>query len=215
MPIFRRHGKIALPQGGNIFIESDIRTLTKGLKRVGGNIPRAQTRALNKTLLKTRTQARKGIAKKFNLPAKVVNPTITSVNATRSKGIAYLQGRGSRIPIYKTKGAKTQKRLGVSVNTGTGRRVIKHTFIATMPSGHIGIFKRTLGVPVKRFYYKTADGRVNNRQLPIRELTFPPMSHMITNQRVATELFKFFTNDYPLQLRRQLNAEMDRARGVG
>ena len=212
----RRVGKIELPSGDSLIVESDIRNLSKMLKRVGGpGLQRAKTRATNKTLLKTRTQARKGLAKKFNLPAKSVNPHITSINATRTKDVAILQGRGARIPIYQTKGAKTQKKLGVAVNTGTGRRVIKHTFIGTMPSGHIGIFKRTLGKPVRRVYYKTDKGTTNNRALPITELKFPPMSHMLTNRVVGDKLFKFYRTEYPGQLRKQLNSEWDKARGVG
>lgn len=216
MARFRRIGKVELPSGNSIIIESDIRSLTKIMGHVSKiGLSRARTRATNKTLLKTRTQARKGLAKKFNLPAKEVNAHITSINATRGKDIAILQGRGARIPIYKTKGAKTQKKLGVAVNTGTGRRVIKHTFIGTMPSGHVGIFKRTLGKPVKRVYYKDEQGKTNSRALPIRELKFPPMSHMLTNKKVANKLMDFFTREYPSQLRAQLNSEWNKARGIG
>jgi hypothetical protein len=216
MPVFRRVAEIKLPSGNEIYVESDIQSLTKILRHVSkSGLQRARTRATNKTLLKTRTQARRGLAKKFNLPAREVNPKLVSVNATKSKDTATLIGKGSRIPIYKTKGAKTQKKLGVAVNTGTGRRVIKHTFIATMPSGHVGIYKRTLGVPVRRFYYKDSQGRTQNRALPIRELMFPPMAHMLTNPRVAGPLFDFYTREYPGQLRIQLNSEWDKARGRG
>ena len=182
------------------------------MSKVG--VQRATTRATNKSLLKTRTQARKSLAKRFNLPAKVINPTITHRGATRTRDRAIIQGRGSRIPIYKTKGSKTQKRLGVSVNTGTGRRVIKHSFIATMPSGHTGIFKRTNNVADKRVRYVDSQGRRNTRALHIRELTFPSPAHMIVNRRVADPLFKFYTDDFPTQLKRQLNAEMDKARPI-
>ena len=216
MPILRKVGAIALPSGDELIIESDIRSLTKILKHVSKTgLARARTRATNKTLLKTRTRARKGLAKKFNLPAKLINAQVRSRNATRGKDTAILEGIGARIPIYKTKGAKTQKKLGVAVNTGTGRRLIKHTFIATMPSGHTGIFKRTLGKRVKRIYYKDSQGRTNSRSLPIRELKFPPMARMLTNKKVANPLMDFFTKEYPTQLRRQLNAEWNKARGLG
>ena len=216
MGTLRRVAKLELPSGNDIIVESDIRSITKILRHVSkSGLSRARMRATNKTLLKTRTRARKGLAKKFNLPAKVINPQVTHINATRNKNTAILQGRGSRIPIYKTKGAKTQKKLGVAVNTGTGRRVIKHTFIGTMPSGHIGIFKRTLGKPVKRVYYKDSAGRTNNRSLPIRELTFPPMAHMLTNKKVANPLMDYYIREYPNQLRAQLNSEWNKARGIG
>lgn len=206
--------KLDIPEVGTIFIRSDIDRLSKGINKLSSTgVPRATTRAINKSLLKTRSQARKGIAKKFNLPAKVVNPTITHKNAVRQNGTAYIQGRSSRIPIIKTKGSKTQKRLGVSINTGTGRRVLKHSFLATV-GNHTGVFKRTLGVPVRRVRYVTDTGQRQTKSLPISELTFPPMSHMLTNKGVAVPLFKFFVKDYPIQLRRQLNFEFDKARGL-
>ena len=203
-----------LGEVGTIQVWSDIGAMSRGLNAISRTgVPRAITRATNKSLLKTRTQARKGLAKKFNLPAKVVNPMVTHKNAGRPGSSAYIQGRGGRIPIFKTKGAKTQKRLGVSINTGTGRRIIRHSFIATMHSGHTGVFKRTLGASVKRVRYVNEQGQRQTKTLPITELTFPPMAQMITNRTVAPKLFKFFTDDYPIQLQRQLNAEWDRARG--
>ena len=216
MPL-QRIGVLKIPEVGNIIISSDIERLKKGINKLSRTgIPRAVTRAINKSLLKTRTQARKGLAKKFNLPAKVINPTITHKNAVRSNGTAYIQGRSGRIPIIKVKGSKTQKRAGVSINTGTGRRVIKHTFLATMQSGHTGVFKRTGATRSRKVSrVSPSTGKTYQTHLPIRELSFPPSSHMLTNRRVAAPLFDFYTKDYPVQLRRQLNAEFDKAKGAG
>ncbi len=206
--------RMDLQGGGNIQVWSDIRAMSKGLNALSKTgVPRAIARATNKSLLKTRTQARKAIGRKYNLPAKVINPEITKRNATRTNPSAYIQGRGSQIPIFKTKGSKTQKRLGVSVNTGTGRRVIKHTFIATMPSGHVGVYKRRVGGRVQRIRYINEQGKPQTKTLPITELQFPSTAHMITNPSNATKLFNFFTNDYPIQVQRQLNAEWDKVRG--
>lgn len=205
---------IDIPEVASIRVMSDIELLKKGVRqltRVG--LPRAINRATNKSLLKTRTQARKAIRLKFNLPGKVVNPLISSKNAGKGNDQAYIQGRGSQIPIYKVTGKPKQKPLGVSINTGTGKRIIKHAFIAKVQSGHIGVFKRTLAKGGKRVPYVDTKGRKQNKNLPIRELKFPSPAHMLTQPRFAEKLFTFFTRDYPLQLRKQLNNEFDKAGG--
>lgn len=203
-----------IPDVGKIRVQSDIDLLQKGVRQLSKTgVPRAFTRAGNKSLLKTRTKARKALQLKFNLPATLVNREITSKNANKGNPIAYIQGRGSRIPLIKVKGGVTQKRLGVSINTGTGRRIIKGAFLATMPSGHTGVFKRTSGVPIRRVRYVNDKGQRQTRALPIRQLTFPPMARMLTNKRMANSLFTFYTRDFPLQLRKQLNFEFDKAGG--
>lgn len=207
--------KTEIPDVGEISVWSDIRLLTKGVNRLNRKgVPRAITRATNKALLKTRTQTRRQLAKKFNLPAKEVNKTVTHRNASLNNGTAYIQGRGSQIPIIKVKGSVTQKRLGVALNTGTGRRVIPHSFIATMASGHTGVYKRVGRKAGKRVRYIDSMGRRQTSALPIRELKFPSPAHMITNKKFANGIFQFFTQDYPTQLKRQLNYEWDKARGL-
>ena len=206
---------IDIPEVGKLRIFSDIELLQKGVRQLSKTgVPRAILRATNKSLTKTRTVARKAIRAKFHLPAKVVNPQLTSKAANKSNPSVWLQGRGSQIPIIKVTGGATQKRLGVSINTGSGKRVIKHTFIAKMRSGHIGVFKRTGRVADKRVTYRDSKGKLQNRALAITELKFPPIAHMLTNPKFANKLFKFYTRDYPIQLRRQLNAEFDKAGGV-
>lgn len=207
--------KIVIPEVGAIRVMSDIALLKKGVRQLSkAGIPRAIMRATNKSLGKTRTLVRKELRAKFNLPGKVVNPLITSRNVRRGSAVAVIQGRGSQIPIYNVKNKPIQKPLGVSINTGTGKRIIKHAFIARMQSGHIGVFKRTHKKGKRRVGYIDKEGKKQNKTLPIRELKFPSPAHMITRPRFATKAMKFFTRDYPIQLRRQLNSEFDKAGGT-
>lgn len=205
--------KIDIPDVGSISVLSDIKLLEKGVRQLSkSGIPRAHMRATNKSLMKARTQARKAIRLKFNLPSKVVNPLITHRNASISTD-GYIQGRGSQIPIIRVRTKPTQKPLGVAINTGTGRRIIKHSFIAKMRSGHTGVFQRTKRKGGRRVPYVDTRGRKQNKNLPIRELKFPSPAHMITQSSFANKIFNSFTKDYPIQLRRQLNFEFDRLGG--
>ena len=202
-----------VPDVGAIRVFSDIELLKKGVRQLSKTgIPRAIMRSTNKSLAKTTTQVRRELRAKFALPTKVVNPLVTKHSAGMNTD-GYIQGRGSQIPIYKVKKVPVQKRLGVSIDTGTGTRLIKHAFIARMDSKHIGVFKRTFKKGGKRVPYIDKKGKRQNSNLPIRELKFPSPAHMITQPRFADKAFKFFTRDYPLQLRRQLNFEFDKAGG--
>lgn len=201
-----------------IRVFTDIERIKKGVSQLSRTgVDRAIVRATNKSLLKTRTMARKEFSKRFNLPLRtVVNKQILSFNASKTRKEAVISARGSRIPIIKVVGGAKQFKLGVKAKTGRGgKRLIRGAFIATMRSGHTGVYKRVLGMPARRVTYKSpTTGRLNTSALPVRELMFPPLASMLVRPEIANPLFKFFTRDYPLQLRRQLNAEFDKAGGL-
>lgn len=195
--------------GVQVDIFSNLDTLRKRIRLFGKRgVERAHVRAINKSVMKTKTQARRALTDKFNLPNKLINQQLIPIKARTGKQAAGLQGRGAQIPLIDAKGGKTQTKVGVRMNTGGGSRVIRGAFIATMKSGHTGIFKRNVGGRnPRRVKYVTSAGQRQTKFLPIRELKFPSMAHMITNKKFARPLFRFFTIDYPIQLRRQLNVE--------
>lgn len=77
-----------------------------------------------------------GLARKDTAPAIVIRPF--SKPSTLS---ATVLGRGAPIALYKFKARQTRK--GVSASAWGTRRVYPGTFIATMKSGHTGVFRRT------------------------------------------------------------------------
>lgn len=104
--------------------------------------PRVMARAINRAATSTRTVMQRLVAKDTKLKVGAVRDQI---RIEKAKPVADgLRARiiitGARIPLYLF-GARPTKR-GVSANTGQGRKVYPHTFIARMKSGHIGVFER-------------------------------------------------------------------------
>ena len=64
-----------------------------------------------------------------------------------------------------------QTRRGVSVRIGPKRKVIRNTFLARMPSGHIGVFSRR-----------------GNGRLPIDELFTIAISEAFSSKKVAAAM---------------------------
>jgi len=111
----------------------------------------ASMRSLNKTALWLRTQATREISKNRRITQKIVRQRLRVLKASRGQ---------LRSQVLASLGGVTATKVGKPRQTRTGAKVKQYNFpgafVATMPGGHTGIYKR------KR---KT--------RLPIRELTVP------------------------------------------
>jgi len=104
---------------------------------------KATSRALNRVIQMARTDASKTIRQQYAFKAAEVKATMRIFNASQYKLEATLNSKGKRTPLIKM-GAR-QKAKGVSVKIGKQRKLIKGAFIATMKSGHTGVFIRLEG----------------------------------------------------------------------
>lgn len=106
-------------------------------------------RALNKTATTVRAEASKEIRKDYNLKAKVIKDQITINRANRTTLTAVIVASGKPIPLIEFEARPTATHTGgrrgsnVTVKVKRRRLVVRDAFIATMPGGHVGIFKRT------------------------------------------------------------------------
>ena len=112
------------------------------LAAVPNGMGRVMSRAINRTATGARSQAVKAIAAESGLQQKTIRQKVTILRANMRHWAATIRIRDTRVPMI-TLGAKQTKR-GVTVRdkAGGGRRLIASAFIATMPSGHTGVFKR-------------------------------------------------------------------------
>jgi Prophage minor tail protein Z (GPZ) len=104
---------------------------------------RATMRALNRALTSGHTELARLIAKDMGLKVGDVKAALKSTPATPSKLEVRLAASAKRIPLVKF--AARQTKSGVSYNLGTGgggRKKLAHAFIATMPTGHVGVYAR-------------------------------------------------------------------------
>ena len=105
----------------------------------------AQVSAINKTLTSVQSNVRRSVAKSFGVRAKDIRFRITlprKYKASRNK----LRGNvaGFFQPLKASKfGTPRQTKTGATVRgSGGGRRKFPGAFVARMPSGHTGVYKR-------------------------------------------------------------------------
>lgn len=109
--------------------------------------------SVNTTARQVRTFAARVVAKAGGLKRRDVDPSIRifpySTPASLSATV-----RGSGRPIALIKFAARQTKAGVTANAWGVRKLYRHTFIATMKSGHEGVFVRTSKkrVPIKELW---------------------------------------------------------------
>lgn len=142
------------------------RALRERLQALGREAPRAITRALNRTIASARVLARRALAADLGLAQKFIDRDLATRNATFARLEAALTVRGRRLPLiaFGARGPEPSRGRGrgVSYRIGTGgRQTIASAFLATMPSGHRGVFKRR-----------------GTKRLPIAELFGPSLPHV-------------------------------------
>lgn len=164
---------------------SGTEAMSRRLLEIGQDAPRAATRALNHVLGTTRTLASRGIAQDLGLTRRAVDRSIETTRATFSRQIAtlrvggYQDARGrftpsGRIPLvdFGARGPEPSrgKGRGVSYRLPTGRGRVERGFLATMQSGHRGVFARKGAA----------------RRLPIIEL-FGPSPQRVFSQKILAD----------------------------
>lgn len=140
----------------------DAAKVTAKLQRLRTQTPIAVTRALNKSIASGRTVMAREMSRDLGLKVGDVRDQIKVIEASPTRLEAKLSASGKRIPLvaFGASGPEPSrgKGRGVSYRLQGQRRRISSAFLATMPSGHRGVFLRK------------AKGR-----LPIRELLGPSL----------------------------------------
>lgn len=128
-----------------IKIQFDPKSVVKLLQDVPKNvIPIATARALNKTTQSVQSVAVKTIAADIGVTQSLVRKSLNIEKANRTRLVACLSVIGlQRLPIIKIDPSAKKTAQGVSYRgEGGQRKFIPHAFVATMKSGHRGVFKR-------------------------------------------------------------------------
>jgi len=141
------------------------------IQKLKGRAPLAQMRALNRAIGSAGVVMVRVIANDVGVKQGVVKERIRTELATPAKLRARIYANAKRIPLIDlgAKGPEPSRGRGrgVTVKSASGRKAIPNAFIATMRSGHRGVFQRVAGSSGRR-------GPAPHRsQLPIRELFGP------------------------------------------
>ena len=164
----------------------------------GDKFHRAAARALNHTARKARTNVSKSIREEYRIKAKDIKAAIRLGNASSSQLSTYVRATGKSLPVAAFRHRQT--RQGVSVSIMGKRKVIKKAFVATMESGHTGVFARGR---YKRggfdFRYKRIADKDRN-DLPIQELHTTSIPSAMSKQSVLERVADKISIDYPTRL---------------
>jgi hypothetical protein len=193
-----------------VSVKADIAAALRSFDLLLEDAGKAIPRALNKTATTARAQAAREIrATGYGIKVNEIKNAISIRRATSAELTAILRVNGRPIPLIKY-GAK-QTKAGVSVAVLNGRKLIKSAFIATMPTGHKGVFLRVGSAAerslISRGSLKITKGKViahRKHGLPIRELFGPAVPQAFMNDIVQEALAKSIRERFGVVLEQEL-----------
>ena len=175
------------------FDVNEAKAMLKGLQKQV--LPQATSRAINKTSQSAKSAAVKLIAKDMGIKQKDVRSSITLLKASRIKLQAVVQARGKRLPIIKLDPHAMQNNIGVTYKGQDGqRKQIAGAFIATMKTGHRGVYKRAPGA----------------KRLPIMELQGPSIPYVFAQAKITQALEETVNTRWPVIFQHEVQFELQR-----
>jgi Prophage minor tail protein Z (GPZ) len=159
---------------------------------------KAIPRALNKVATTARAEAARAIKDAgYGMKIGAIKNAISILRASDGELIVYIRATGRPLPLIAF-GAR-QVSGGVSVQVKHGRKVIKNAFIATMKSGHKGVFQRVDG---SRHISRRV--RRGGPQLPIKELYGPSIPSQFSSQAIRDAIARTARDRFPIVLKQEL-----------
>lgn len=147
----------------------------------------AAVSALNKTAAKAKTASARQIRDAgFKLKVSDIKDNIIVQKAWKSRMVASVNAKGRPIPLINF--LVRQAPEGCIVNIKGQAKLIAHSFVATMPNGHKGIFSR----------------RTKSR-LPIDQLFTVSIPAMFMARKVNDQLRQQIAEDFPKIFRGELS----------
>jgi Prophage minor tail protein Z (GPZ) len=128
----------------------------------------ATMRALNRAIITTRADVSTRLKKETGVRVKVIKTRLVVIPPKIDKLEAILRVGGTPVPAIEYRAKQTP--TGVTFGTGSSRAFLKGSFIATMKSGHRGVYSRSRPSRSRRGKPRSSPA------LPIFERFGPPLS---------------------------------------
>ena len=158
-------------------------------------LEKAKISALNKVAAQAKTSAAKEIrAAGYNMKAAAIKKQISIKRAVRGNAVAIVKCSGRPIPLIQFSARETKS--GVSVSVKHGRKLLKGAFIATMPTGHEGVYVRVGN------QHKKINGKWHG--LPIKELYGPSIPAAFGNDIVQAAIATLVRDKFPSILEHEI-----------
>lgn len=160
---------------------------------------KAIPRALNKLITQAGNQAAREIRKAgYGFKIRDIKARMKIKRATEGNPVASIRVYHRAVPLIEFSARQTKQ--GVTVNVKNGRKLVKGAFIATMPTGHQGVYIR-----VGNTHKKVNKSRGPIWQgLPIKQLYGPSVAVSFANDTVMTVLQRFIKDKWPQLLRHEI-----------
>jgi len=183
-----------MASGLNMDIRADIRDVERMLGNLARDVlPKAATRAVNKTLRPVQSTAVKAIANDIGVKQKFVRKA-TRINRAHFNNLnGFVEATGKRLPIIQIDPRAKQNASGISYKSKGGRQQIPHAFLVTTKSGHKGVFKR-----------------VGKPRLPITELRGPSIPKVFLERSIIKAMDKTANLRWLKNFNHEINFELTR-----
>jgi len=158
-------------------------------------VQQAAARAINRTLSQVKMGAvrelKDEIGSTTGLSSAGLRKSIKERKATRYRLRGELIPSGRAIPLIRF-GAR-QVKQGVTAKAWGKRKLYKGTFVAKMPSGHKGVYKRT-----------------GNKRLPIKEMYGPALPKEFAKDKIVSSMTRIARTAWPRNFNRELKYRLSR-----
>ncbi|MBS0368422.1 MAG: phage tail protein [Proteobacteria bacterium] len=184
-----------------IDVKTDVSRALEKLQGVKAAVKeKAVVRALNEVADQAKVRAAREIrAQGYNLKAATIKKAITITRAKPGVLVAVVRAVGRPVPLIQFDGRQDRKGR-VTVKVKGGRKIVKDAFIATMPTGHRGIYVRQ-GDTHKKV---RRNDRVRWYGLPIHELYGPSIPAVFGNQVIQEALEALVREKLPRILQHEI-----------
>jgi len=166
----------------------------KNITTIANQFPKAASASLNRIAQGARTELSRDVREEYNIKAADVSKNIVIANATKDNLRVIIRARGSNLPFFIFDPRQTAQGVSIMIKTGA-RKVKAGAFLATMKSGHKGVFIR--------------EGK---KRLPIDEKYTIGLPQMITSKNISDKLVAFVQDKLPAELVRTIKAFIDLGR---
>ena len=190
-----------MPRRANLDIDIDTRGLDDLLLLRSRDAKRVIAKALTATAKTGKTKAARQIGRSYGLRSTAVREHLIAFRARREDLRANIVAFGGPLKLAKAAKGVRQTKRGVRANAWGERELYKGTFIATMASGHRGVFKRA------------TRGGLRVGRLPVRELFGPGVSDALADPEIHTPLREELTADAAKKVGREIDRELRRQAG--
>lgn len=124
-----------------IDVKEAVEGLSKGTGLSKAQIQKAASRSINRAIEAGRTAGSRELRNVYNIKARDVSDAISITKTYDGEMVGKLNVSGKPLPVKFFSPRETSKGVIVRIKKGRGK-LIRSAFLATMASGHVGVFAR-------------------------------------------------------------------------